>query len=112
MSFCGSHTGALVTWLFLPDTTGLDLKEQESWQCIREGREDYRGVTVHARHISLWERLRGAGPYDDPERDFVRKIEDMRIVWLAAKQGESEGSDLEEDCPKDIAAYFESTMEK
>jgi sugar phosphate permease len=35
--------GAIITFLFLPDTTGLDLKEQERrWTYIRAGRaEDY-----------------------------------------------------------------------
>ncbi|KAH0543037.1 hypothetical protein FGG08_002645 [Glutinoglossum americanum] len=47
--------GAGLTFLFLPDTTGLDLKEQERrWQYIRSGREqDYHGVAVHPHHLSL-----------------------------------------------------------
>jgi Sugar (and other) transporter len=107
-------SGALMTWLFLPDTTGLDLKEQERrWQCIREGHEEtYHGVAVHAHHLSLWERLRGAGRYYDLEKDFQQKIEEMRKEWMGAKQAEGEGGDQEDDCPEDIAAYFESTMER
>lgn len=32
--------GALLTFFFLPDTTGLDLREQERyWDCVRSGRE-------------------------------------------------------------------------
>jgi hypothetical protein len=40
--------GALLTWVFLPDTTGLDLKEQERrWQFIRSGHEeDYHVSTM------------------------------------------------------------------
>ncbi|KAI9763274.1 MAG: hypothetical protein M1840_000805 [Geoglossum simile] len=107
-------SGALVTWLFLPDTTGLDLKEQERrWQCIREGHEeDYHGVAVHAHHLSPWERLRGAGGSYDPEKDFQQKIDEMQKEWLDAKQADGEGGDQEDDCPEDIAAYFEGTMER
>jgi hypothetical protein len=40
--------GMLVTAIFLPDTTGLDLKEQERrFHYIRMGRvEDYHGIAV------------------------------------------------------------------
>ena len=43
--------GMLLTLLFLPDTTGLDLKEQERrWHYIRTGREaEYHGVAVGQR---------------------------------------------------------------
>ena len=48
--------GALVTWLFLPDTTGLDLKEQERrWTCIRSGREkDYHVSSRSELSASYW----------------------------------------------------------
>ncbi len=41
--------GMIVTFLFLPDTTGLDLKEQERrWNYIKAGRaNDYHGIAVH-----------------------------------------------------------------
>lgn len=75
--------GMILTMVFLPDTTGLDLKEQERrWKCIVEGREqDYHGVAVHPRHLSLWERMRGAGKYYDPEADYRQKINEMRAEW-------------------------------
>jgi hypothetical protein len=39
--------GALLTYIFLPDTTGLDLKEQERrWQYIRDGHEEDYHVSV------------------------------------------------------------------
>lgn len=77
--------GMLVTALFLPDTTGLDLKEQERrWTYIREGRaHEYHGVAVHAQHLSLWERIRGQGKYYDPEQDQLDRISDMRAEWEA-----------------------------
>jgi hypothetical protein len=75
--------GMLLTFFFLPDTTGLDLKEQERrWKYIRAGREqDYHGVAVHPKHLSLYERLRGAGKYYNPELDFQSKMVDMREDW-------------------------------
>ena len=73
----------LLTWLFLPDTTGLDLKEQERrWHFIRAGREqDYHGVAVHPNHLSVWERWRGVGRHYSPALDYRQQIEEMRGEW-------------------------------
>ncbi|RAL11606.1 putative MFS phosphate transporter [Aspergillus homomorphus CBS 101889] len=78
--------GMVVTWLFLPDTTGLDLKEQERrWQYIREGREhDYHGPAIHSKHLSVWERFRGVGKNYDAELDYKQKVEEFRAEWEAA----------------------------
>ena len=75
--------GMLLTILFLPDTTGLDLKEQERrWQFIRAGREhEYHGVAVHPKHLSLWERMRGVGRYYNAEADYRQKIDELRQEW-------------------------------
>jgi hypothetical protein len=75
--------GMLITLIWLPDTTGLDLKEQERrWQYIREGRaNEYHGIAIHPQHLSLWERLMGVGKSYDPELDHKDKIEDMRKDW-------------------------------
>ncbi|KAH6961547.1 major facilitator superfamily domain-containing protein [Fusarium avenaceum] len=75
--------GMLLTWVFLPDTTGLDLKEQERrWGYIRDGKEsEYHGVAVNPIHLSLWERLRGVGKSYDPEADWRSKVQDMRAEW-------------------------------
>lgn len=111
--------GMLITFLFLPDTTGLDLKEQERrWIYIREGREhEYHGVAVHPQHLSLWERFRGVGRYYDPDADYESKMLDMRADWeekqaLKAKL-ESEGgnpSTLEDDdYNEDVHSYFQNT---
>jgi len=50
-------TGFILTVLFVPDTTGLDLREQERrWKYIREGRgHEYHGIAIHPRHLSWWE---------------------------------------------------------
>src|SRR3954454_13480947 len=48
--------GMVMTYLWLPDTTGLDLKEQERrFAYLREGREhEYHGIAVHPKHLSFW----------------------------------------------------------
>jgi hypothetical protein len=119
--------GSIITFLFLPDTTGLDLKEQETrWQYIRAGREqDYHGVAVHPKHLSLWERLRGAGKYYDPELDYQQKITSMREEWeqdQARKAGEKHGGLLDDDFESDrhedeawsdqVSSYFGRTSTK
>ena len=113
--------GMLVTLLFLPDTTGLDLKEQERrWQFIRAGREsDYHGIAVHPKHLSLYERLRGVGKYYNAELDYQQKIEEMRADWestQARKANEKAGhwdddDDLHDDSvwSSDVSTYFEKT---
>ncbi|RBQ72663.1 hypothetical protein FVER53590_01440 [Fusarium verticillioides] len=90
--------GMLLTWIFLPDTTGLDLKEQERrWYYIRDGKEsEYHGVAVNPAHLSLWERFRGLGKSYDPEADWRTKVQDMRTEWelVQASRGpkETEGA--------------------
>ncbi|KAH0566252.1 hypothetical protein GP486_000350 [Trichoglossum hirsutum] len=114
-------SGALITWIFLPDTTGLDLKEQERrWACIRAGRaEDYHGVAVHPHHLSLWERWHGVGRSYSPELDSQQKIEEMRKEWLEARRATARlevGEELrredggkEDGFSTEISAYFETT---
>ena len=112
--------GMLVTLLFLPDTTGLDLKEQERrWQFIRAGREaDYHGVAVHPKHLSLYERFRGVGKYYDADADYRQKIEEMRSDWEAsqARMADEKGGHLDDDdvhddsvWSSDVSTYFEKT---
>ena len=113
--------GMLLTLLFLPDTTGLDLKEQERrWQYIRAGREsDYHGVAVHPKHLSLYERLRGVGKYYDAELDYRQKIEEMRADWeasqarhVAEKEGQfDDDEEVHDDSvwSSDVSTYFEKT---
>ena len=84
--------GALVTWLFLPDTTGLDLREQERrWHFIRLGREDeYHGPAVHHKHLSVWERWTGKGKYYDADLDYKMKVQEFRAEWEAAMAARAE----------------------
>ena len=111
--------GMLVTVLFLPDTTGLDLKEQERrWQFLRVGRGDeYHGIAVHPQHLSLWERFRGVGKYYDPEADYAQKIEEMRSDWerTQARKADEKGRDEHDDdaddtlYSSDVSTFFEKT---
>ncbi|KAI4235565.1 MAG: hypothetical protein L6R40_006427 [Gallowayella cf. fulva] len=114
--------GMLVTILFLPDTTGLDLKEQERrWQYIRAGREsDYHGVAVHPKHLSWWERWRGVGRYYDADADYRQKIEEMRADWEASQarkadekagawDGEDDGDHDDSVWSSDVSTFFEKT---
>ena len=117
--------GMLLTFLFLPDTTGLDLKEQERrWHFIRQGREqDYHGIAIHPQHLSLYERWRGIGKQYNPDLDYKQKIEEMRSEWeedqVAKDQAERQGrnemtgatdiSDRDSVWTDDVHSYYKST---
>ncbi|MCO5566073.1 hypothetical protein L7F22_019749 [Adiantum nelumboides] len=83
--------GALFTLIFVPDVTSLDLREQERYyQYVLEGRQnEYHGVAVHPRHLSLWERvvLKRHLNYD-PEKDHVQKINELRKLYEDTKAEE------------------------
>jgi hypothetical protein len=107
--------GVALTVLFLPDTTGLDLKEQERrWFYIRQGREeDYHGPAVHPRHLSLWERFIGKSKFYNAELDYKQKIEDFRAEWTTAMSKAAEETDDLTDITDDtlfdhhVHKYFE-----
>ncbi|CAN9103885.1 unnamed protein product [Alternaria alternata] len=109
--------GALLTLLFLPDTTGLDLKEQERrWAYIRAGKEhDYHGIAIHWKHLSWWERFRGQHKDYDAKLDYEQKITEMRAEWLERQQHKFsekngwEGADPDEDDHLDVHNYFKRT---
>jgi hypothetical protein len=112
--------GALLTFFFMPDTTGLDLKEQERrWKFIRDGREhEYHGIAIHPKHLSFFETfvLRKNKPYD-PQLDYQQKVEEIRAEWLErerAKAAEKEGRDADYDWEHDewseeLDSYFSRT---
>ena len=113
--------GALVTWLFLPDTTGLDLKEQERrWAFIRAGREkEYQGVAIHSKHLSVWERFRGIGKQYNAEADYKQRVEEMRSDWEAAmarraaeKEAAHDDDDMDDGWSSEISTFFERTQGK
>lgn len=112
--------GALLTLVFLPDTTGLDLKEGERrWKFIREGRShEYHGIAIHPKHLSLWERFRGVGKNYNPELDYQQKVEEFRGEWLEREQAkqamEREGKNehdhiLDGDWSDELDGYFSRT---
>jgi len=79
--------GLIVTLIFLPDTTGLDLREQERyWEHVMTGSaQDYHGVAVHPRHLSLFERfvLKRHLPYN-PQLDAQQKTDEFRQVYQSS----------------------------
>ncbi|RHZ67330.1 uncharacterized protein CDV56_107567 [Aspergillus thermomutatus] len=111
--------GMVITWAFLPDTTGLDLREQERrWRYIREGREhEYHGPAVHPKHLSVWERLMGKGKYYDADADYQAKVQEFRDEWetamtdqVAEKEGMFDADDVDHDILHgSVHTYFERT---
>ncbi|KAF2754071.1 phosphate:H+ symporter [Pseudovirgaria hyperparasitica] len=108
--------GALVTLIWMPDTTGLDLKEQERrWRYLIAGRaQEYHGVAVHPKHLSWWERMWGIGKLWDAEKDFAAQVEDMRGEWEESEKdkGREDGDGLNEEGEEygeHVASYFRRT---
>ncbi|KAI3397272.1 hypothetical protein diail_11071 [Diaporthe ilicicola] len=112
--------GMVMTWLWLPDTTGLDLKEQERrWRYILEGREhEYHGIAVHPNHLSMWERWVGVGKHYNPELDLKQKIEDLRRDWEAQeaekREKEMKGEQVlaDDEFSDEAHAYFQRTSSR
>lgn len=107
--------GMLCTWLYVPDTTGLDLHEQERrWTYLRAGRdEEYHGIAVHPHHLSVWENWMGAGKHYNPDLDYQSKINDLREDW-EFKQGEKADKEAavtsdDDEYTEHINDYFRST---
>lgn len=116
--------GLIVTVVFLPDTTGLDLKEQERrWAFIRAGQADnYHGIAIHPKHLSLWERWRGVGRGYDGEMDYRQKINDLRRDWemsqariVAEREGakgygdDYDGEEWDDGLSTEVSSYFEKS---
>ena len=92
--------------MFVADTTGLDLREQERyWLCVREGREhDYHGIAIHPRHLSLYETLvLKRHRYYDPELDRQAKIKELRQKYQEALSDESGSYDEIKDFDHQIS---------
>ncbi|GAA5921231.1 hypothetical protein JCM1841_001645 [Sporobolomyces salmonicolor] len=94
--------GMLVTAIWLPDTTGLDLREQERyWRCVRAGHPElYHGIAIHPRHLSWYERvILKRDRHYDPVQDRLDRIEELRVLYeshLIAREdvtGESDEAD-------------------
>ncbi|KAJ9091458.1 hypothetical protein QFC19_009101 [Naganishia cerealis] len=85
--------GLILSAVFLADTTGLDLREQERyWSYVRQGRaHEYCGIAVHPRHLSMWEKvvLKRHLAYD-PDLDRMMKLSELRQEYLAHVHAEPE----------------------
>lgn len=111
--------GMVLTFFFLPDTTGLDLKEQERrWSFILAGREhDYHGIAIHPTHLSLWERMRGIGKNYNPAIDRQQKLDEMQKEWEVSMSRRHEEStdgttssvDWDDVYDDDVHAFFQRT---
>lgn len=110
--------GWVVTLIFVPDTSGLDLRELERyWSYVRDNRaEDYHGVAVHPQHLSLFERvvLRRHRFYN-AELDRQAKMDEMRTAYEAMRMVNGvkyEGSDMSEEqrefLEMELANFFDS----
>ena len=105
--------GFILTIIFIPDTTGLDLREQERyWQFVREGREhDYHGVAIHPRHLSLYEKVvLKRHTYYDPNVDREMKINELMDLYdkvEGSKAKELEGQGSGESVSDEVSQYFE-----
>ncbi len=104
--------GWILTMVFIPDTTGLDLREQERyWECVVNGREqDYHGVAIHPRHLSLYERvvLKRHRHYD-PELDRQQKVAELEALFHSSKNEKAvDGEVPEEMLEADLQLYFQS----
>ncbi|KAL4429622.1 hypothetical protein ABPG77_008671 [Micractinium sp. CCAP 211/92] len=77
--------GALLTLVFLPDTTGLDLAEVDRMHRFMLAGQihNYHGQAVHPRYLSLYERWRGYGKHFDAAKD----AEQRRLQDAAASGG-------------------------
>jgi len=110
--------GIFLTYVFLPDMTGMDLREQERyWEYVRAGRaHEYHGIAIHPRHLSLWERFVSKRHLNyNPELDRQAKINELYALCEASqarRQGEKDGHDyiIDEDdesfVSDDVAAFF------
>ena len=113
--------GWLCTWVFIPDTTGLDLREQDRyWAFVREGRaSEYHGIAIHPQHLSLWERLvlHRHRNYD-PVVDREQRVAELRKMYEArVNENNKEQPALDQDITNEedealsnnAASYFERT---
>lgn len=104
--------GFILTVLFIPDTTGLDLREQERyWQFVRQGRQDeYHGIAIHSRHLSWYERvvLKRHKNYD-PKLDSEAKLKELRELYERIQNEKVSENDekLDDTMSEKAQSYFE-----
>lgn len=75
--------GWLVTAIWLPDTTGLELEEYDRLQrkALLGKFTEYHGEAINPKHLSVWEyRYRKWADNYDPEQDQKDFIEEMKVI--------------------------------
>lgn len=100
--------GAALTIVFVPDTTGLDLREQERfWGFIKDGKLDqYHGIAIHKRHLSNYEiYVLGRHLNYNPQLDASMRIDELRADYQASLYSNDEA--VEDAFDARVIAYFE-----
>lgn len=74
ISCCWAVAGMAITWAFLPDTTGLNLKELDDFHehAIKGALDMYHGEAINPKHLSPFERLVFRWHRGYHERDVAR----------------------------------------
>ena len=75
--------GWLVTAIWLPDTTGLELEEYDRLQrhALEGSFKNYHGEAVNPKHLSIWEyRFLKWGDAYDPDQDQRDFINEMKAI--------------------------------
>ncbi|BGP26739.1 hypothetical protein JCM10295v2_005699 [Rhodotorula toruloides] len=104
--------GVFVTAVFLPDTTGLDLREQERyWRCVRAGKPElYHGIAIHPHHLSWYERVvLKRHRFYDPVQDRLDRIDELRVLYESSLIAEADESAHDVDhsyITPQVADYF------
>lgn len=102
--------GAALTILFVPDTTGLDLREQERfWGYIKDGRlSEYHGIAINKAHLSNWEiYVLGRHKNYNPQLDAEMRIDELRTDYQALLYSNDSDVIPEEAFDPKVVAYFE-----
>jgi hypothetical protein len=90
VSFVWAIGGMVVTWIWLPDTTGLDLEEYDRLQrYAMDGKfNQYCGEAVNPRHLSVWEIYvyKWHKQYN-PEQDRIQFEQEIKEFALTSQTG-------------------------
>lgn len=101
--------GAFLTVVFVPDTTGLDLREQERyWNFIKNGDlNSYHGIAIHPRHLSNYEiYVLGRHKNYNAELDARMRIDELRADYEASLYS-SDDSNVDDQFDSRVISYFE-----
>lgn len=99
VSAAAGIAGAITTWFFLPDTTGLDLAELDRYNMylLADQAHQYHGEAVNPKYLSVFERLCGVGKAYDPVADAdQKKLQNLAHSMMLPVE---EGDEDQEDSP-------------